>query len=723
MSPDTHSQRIIPPSRRRDKPIISCQLCRKRNRGLSLSCTYVRNAVGNQEPKIPNSVHERIDQLEKLVTTLMSGREVDQPSPSVSIMSHMDQFHGDTEKEIPGTPDRVKLSDDTTSYTNSGHWTSILDGISELREHLDQIPTSAQSSGSQGDNHGPDLLFGRQRHASKQELLAALPPRSEADQLVETCLASMDTGPTLLHKSTFLREYNDFWIRPFETSTMWLGLLYSVLAVGALFQATFEVHGANLCDPSISLSSIRVEFYREKIVQCVVLANYTKCPPYTVETFMMYFGTEYLRSADFQMSMWLMVGMIVRMAFRMGYHRDPSRFPNISPFRGEMRRRAWIMVMSLDLISSSSVGLPRMIQPAMYDTQEPRNLAEDDLQEDMLELPPARPETELTQLLYSIVLSRVRIVHARVMDLMNATSQPPYREIMELDATLREVYTRIPDSSKITQIEDNDPTESPGSMRRYYLGLSFLISELMLHRPYLIPGRTDPKYEYSRRVCLNAALEMLNSQRKLDSEIRPGGKLWFPGWQLFTVSYYLSSVVSQNFLLATTILILDLDEDLVTPLQGTTEVVNHTGLRLDRPAPTRQEIISVLQDVHEIWSKASKRSNEARRVAAAIRLVLRKANLGSGQLVNDLHTADDASEQSEFTSQAPSFDFNNMAANFSGTNGFSVENNDFTNPFMLDDTPMDLNNFVDTFSWVCCTSTGKDSANVIPLPGRFTSEL
>lgn len=165
MNPDTHSPRIIPPSRRRDKPIISCQLCRKRSkpcrvrvnwpshlsgtdktelkcdrqqpcktctdRGLSLSCTYVRNTAASHEPKIPNSVHERINQLEKLVTTLMSGKDVDQPSPSVSIMSHMDQFHGDTE-EIPGTPDRVKLGDDTTSYTNSGHWTSILDGVRVL---------------------------------------------------------------------------------------------------------------------------------------------------------------------------------------------------------------------------------------------------------------------------------------------------------------------------------------------------------------------------------------------------------------------------------------------------------------------------------------------------------------------------------------------------------------------------------------------------------------
>ena len=35
-----------------------------------------------------------------------------------------------TDAEIPGTPDRVKLDTDATSYTNSGHWTSILDGVS-----------------------------------------------------------------------------------------------------------------------------------------------------------------------------------------------------------------------------------------------------------------------------------------------------------------------------------------------------------------------------------------------------------------------------------------------------------------------------------------------------------------------------------------------------------------------------------------------------------------
>ncbi len=143
---------------------------------------------------------------------------------------------------------------------------------------------------------------------------------------------------------------------------MWLGLLYAIFALGARFQATAEGHGPALqADPSASIYTARMDFYREKVVQCLVLANYTKCPPYTIETFMLYFGTEYLRSADTQFSISVVVGMIIRigkflsvyifdekatneialylLAFRMGYHRDPSRFPNISPYKAEMRRR------------------------------------------------------------------------------------------------------------------------------------------------------------------------------------------------------------------------------------------------------------------------------------------------------------------------------------------------------------------------------------------------
>jgi hypothetical protein len=403
---------------------------------------------------------------------------------------------------------------------------------------------------------------------------------------------------------------------------MWLGLLYAVLCIGARFQAGGP--GATITQNE-SLHTARIDYYREKVVQSLILANYTKCPPHTVETLLVYFGTEYTRSSDTQFSMWVLIGMIVRVAMRMGYHRDPSRFANISPFKAEIRRRAWLVILSIDLVSSAQVGLPRMIQPFMYDTQEPRNLDEEELYEDLVELPPSQPETKLTPLLYSIVMTRVRTAHATVMDLNNATSQPPYRDVMNVDAMLRHVYDKLPASSQAMASEDFDLATDPTSMRRLYLGLSFLKAELMLHRNYHLPGRTDPRYEYSRRVCLNAASEMLELQQKLDAEIQPGGKLWSPGWQIFTMSWYMSSIVASDFLLATTVLILDLDEDLTAPptvaYDGTT-----SGLKLDRGPPSRQHIVDLLRGAQRIWYKASKRSNEAQKAAEAIRLVLSKVD-------------------------------------------------------------------------------------------------
>lgn len=308
---------------------------------------------------------------------------------------------------------------------------------------------------------------------------------------------------------------------------MWVSLLYSAFALGTRFQATIEKHlsatsGSRPCQTQ-SLYEARMNFYREKAVQCMILANYTKCPPSTIEAFLLYCGTEYSRSADAQFSSYVIVGMMVRLAFRMGLHRDPARFPNISPFEGEMRRRKWLTIVAIDLITSSHLGLPRMVQPSMYDTQEPRNLLEDDIYEDMPEpLPPSRPETEPTQLLCFILVSKIRKIQAQIADLMAVTQQPAYKNIIDLDAALRLVFEKFPQS-----IEDHNPgtanvSEKTAFMRQNYLHLAYLRAQVMLHRPYIKIGRAEQHYEYSRRVCLNAAMELLSLQLKFDHETQPG---------------------------------------------------------------------------------------------------------------------------------------------------------------------------------------------------------
>lgn len=90
---------------------------------------------------------------------------------------------------------------------------------------------------------------------------------------------------------------------------MWLGLLYAVLCIGARFQAADPSAHVYIAK-SGSLHTARVDYYREKVVQALILANYTKCPAYTIETLLVYFGSEYTRSTDTQFGMWLLVGMV-----------------------------------------------------------------------------------------------------------------------------------------------------------------------------------------------------------------------------------------------------------------------------------------------------------------------------------------------------------------------------------------------------------------------------
>lgn len=116
-----------------------CRACV--DRGLSLSCTFSRHPQPSApETKPSQDVHNRIDQLEKLVTTLMNEkRNGNQGSPGPMAAYSPKVNVGDSAIDAPDTPDRVKLESNETSYTNSDHWTSILDGVSGEHTYKAQL--------------------------------------------------------------------------------------------------------------------------------------------------------------------------------------------------------------------------------------------------------------------------------------------------------------------------------------------------------------------------------------------------------------------------------------------------------------------------------------------------------------------------------------------------------------------------------------------------------
>lgn len=349
-----------------------------------------------------------------------------------------------------------------------------------------------------------------------------------------------------------------------------------------------------------------LQIYREKIVQCLVLGKYTKSLPYTIQTLILYWTAEHFRNADMHVPSWILLGMIIRIAMKSGYHRDAIHFPQISPFQGEMRRRLWAMLTQLDLATSTANGLPRMVRDGEADTAEPSHLADEDFDEDTVVLPPARPLTELTPMMYIVVKNRLLKVLAQISDLNSTTRSPSYAEVIRLDKLLHEQRAEIPQGLQMQTGASTIILKPEVIMRRIYLAIICYRTLCTLHRNHVVPARTDSQYAYSRHKCIDSALELLKFQILMHEETQPGGFMYSDRWKV-------SALINHDFLVACTILCLDLDCGLKTMKSETRE-----------DSELRETIENALLQSYRIWLTKCGESHEAQKASEVIRIILGK---------------------------------------------------------------------------------------------------
>lgn len=197
-----------PPNRRRDKVQLSCDPCRQRKlrcdrqhpcgacsrRSLTSSCIYVTTSAPPPQStkslgrRQPTDLNARISELESLVVTLMKGQSPSSPprtrpslatSPPITDpspeMAELTPDHTEAVARSPADPGTLNLREFGSSYVQSAHWEAILTKIRGLKEDLvDDSKTSA----------GSHLFYGPNRHATREGILAAVPPRPMVDRLM-----------------------------------------------------------------------------------------------------------------------------------------------------------------------------------------------------------------------------------------------------------------------------------------------------------------------------------------------------------------------------------------------------------------------------------------------------------------------------------------------------------------------------------------------------------
>ncbi|KAI1453001.1 fungal-specific transcription factor domain-containing protein [Annulohypoxylon moriforme] len=622
----------LPSSRRRDKPQLSCYLCRKRKlkcdrehpcstcarRGLGPSCTYPANLPSHDGPtqsnKTPLSVQDRIQQLESLVVDLMKTSGVNpipesptSTSPTASILASTPAKQ--ILKDVSPTSDcgSMRLSEENVSYVSSAHWAAILEGIGELKDHLEEEESQNTQHATETPEFevtGPQLLYGCPRHATKEELLASIPPRQVTDRLISHYFNSFEMSPAVLHSIQFLKEYEQFWESPSTASFIWLALLFAIMSLSAQFQM-FKIDPGEQFRSSITSETdlhTMMELFRQNTVQCLILGRYTRGGAYVIEAMILYFTKEYMLCKDADIGVWILLSTIVQIAMHMGYHRDPKHFKGMSAFAGEMRRRVWTTLVELDLAISAQMGLPRLIKEGQADTGEPRNLHDSDFDADTIELPPARPGTELTLMLYRLSKSRMMSSLGMIWDLAADIRPHTYAEVMNIDAKLEETHASIPDCLRWRSMAQCIADPPKMIMQKIFLRIIFYRAKIVLHRKFG-HSRTRHQYTYSKEAILDASFNLLEYQRMLDEETQPFCRLYEERWRV-------SSLVSHDFLLAISMLCLYLQK---TPGE----------IRQAAESALIEKILKYLETSYNIWLRHSSTSKEAQKAAKALSIVIR----------------------------------------------------------------------------------------------------
>lgn len=505
----------------------------------------------------------------------------------------------------------MRLQKNMSSYVESDHWTAILEEINDLKDMANEEASHGYESPEEEAQRlpGADLFFLNTYPATKMELITAFPSRPIVDSMIANYFKAADMPITLvIHRRVFFKQYEKFWQDPTSTPTMWMTILFGMMFVVAYTALYINPGDTPVDEDTLLVYQSIVLTYREKMIQCLRLANYMKGTPHTIEALLTLLLTEYAQGEEVQQGCWQLIGTIIRVALKMGYHRDGSHFPEMSPFDAEMRRRTWYILIQFDIATAAQVGLPRTIKESQCDTAEPRNLLDDDFDDTITTLPPARPNNEHTLSQFLIYKSRIVMVYGMICDFTTSSKQQDYDEATRLDNLLRAAFTQKPPVLETKALHRSIMDGTELITRRLYIALSFYHAQMTLHRKFMILAKTNAKYTTSHSTCLNAAYSTLQLQVELFEHTQPGRMLYMDRWKIL-------ALVQSEFLLASIVLCYNLDDNVTNGRQGasslsTPEIIN--------------KMIAALRSASEIWGKQQEISKEARTAVKAINVVLAK---------------------------------------------------------------------------------------------------
>ena len=298
---------------------------------------------------------------------------------------------------------------------------------------------------------------------------------------------------------------------------------------------------------------------------------------------------------------------------RQGYHRDPSNFPKITPFDAEMRRRIWLNIRQADILHSWQMGQPSMIRSCNCDTRRPANAFDEDFDVSSERVPVSRPmDTTITPISYQIAKSTLAFVLGKVIDRSHSLVHCTDQERLEIHENLVAVWENLPPYFRWLPLDQTSLSDSPTTIiERFYLSILYHRARCVLHRGAVIQAdRRGSEFTFARRTCLESAMTLLDHQEDLIIHSRPGGRLGPMRW-------HIKNIASHDFLLAASLVYLELRHD-----RSRTSADHREQLNGHATPGERQKMLEALNTSANIWRELLHENQYAEKALAVLPLML-----------------------------------------------------------------------------------------------------
>ncbi|KAJ2972243.1 hypothetical protein NUW58_g9226 [Xylaria curta] len=347
---------------------------------------------------------------------------------------------------------KLVIDDDGTKFTDSHVWATVHAEISAMREILEDDETMEDyytPSDSRTPENYTTLVLSEGADNNIEEYR---PSPAHAFRLWQTFLEKVNPLTKVIHVPSVQPKLVEATTNPSSIPKNVEALLFSIYVMGVTAMDERECQQQLGCSKEDAYQRFS-RGCRIALMRIGILNTYDLV---VLQALVLYFFSAAGR-VDRHAS-WILNGVTIRVAQKMGLHRD-GELLGLSPFETEMRRRIWWQIILIDTVYALMSGLGQSFLPRSWDTKQPNNIHDADLYPTMTTLQPRNGPTDMIYCLviYEMAKMMMDTPNLEAVILGNETvisdAVPPEelqkvrRRINELDETIANILENYGDLS------------------------------------------------------------------------------------------------------------------------------------------------------------------------------------------------------------------------------------------------------------------------------------